>query len=155
MASRILRHYPATTSERIQWLVAGFVLGALAVLIFHQGAVGLLHAMGIAPRAPYSMKAVAPYGIPQIWSSAFWGGAWGILLAAAVHRMRGATLVIAATLFGLVFPTLAAWFMVAAIKSQPVMAGFDHKAMLIGPVVNAAWGFGTGLGLLLLSRYRR
>jgi hypothetical protein len=154
MASRFLRHYPATHSERVHWLVAGFVFGALAVLIFHQGAFALLHSAGFTPRTPYATQAVAPLGIPQIWSTTFWGGAWGVLLAAAVHRLDGGRLLVAATLFGMVLPTLAAWFIVAAMKGQPLMAGFAPKAMVIGPVVNAAWGFGTGLGLLLLGRSR-
>ena len=151
MASRILRQYPATVPERIQWLGAGFVVGAIAVLIFHQGAFALMHALGFTPRPAYSMQPAALSGIPQIWSTTFWGGAWGVLLAAAVHQLRGAPLVIAATIFGLVFPTLAAWFIVAAIKGQPLVAGFAPKAMAIGPIVNAAWGFGTGAGLACLA----
>src|ERR1700752_959658 len=107
--------YPTTPSERVQFLVAGFVFGALAVLVFHQGAFALLNQMGLVQRAPYSMQATAPWGIPQIWSITFWGGVWGVLLAAAVHRLAGARLILAATLFGLVLPTLAAWFMVAAL----------------------------------------
>jgi hypothetical protein len=33
-------------------------------------------------------------------------------------------------------------------------AGFVPAAMLTAPIVNAAWGLGTGLGLLLLARRR-
>src|SRR5260221_10903004 len=142
MAARIFRHYPASTSERVQWLVAGFVFGALAVLIFHQGAFALLHSAGLTPRAPYGTQAVAPFAIPQIWSTTFWGGAWGVLLAAAVHRLSGARLVFAATLFGLVFPTLCAWFMVPAMKNQPIAAGRAPKATSAGPILYAAAGAG-------------
>lgn len=147
--------FPSTVSERWQWLIAGFVFGALAVLVFHQGAFALLHSAGIAPKAPYSMQAVAPLGIPQIWSTTFWGGVWGVLLAAAVIRLEGAMLILAATLFGLVLPTLAAWFIVAAIKGQPLAAGFAPKGMLIGPIVNAAWGLGTGIALEIFRRSRQ
>ena len=128
------------------------MFGALAVLVFHQGAFAVLNHLGLVSRAPYSMQATAPWGIPQVWSVTFWGGAWGVLLAAAVHRLHGAQLVIVATLFGLVLPTLAAWFMVAAIKGQPLAAGWVPKAMLVGPIVNGAWGLGTGLALELLRR---
>ena len=154
MASRIFRHYPATMSERAYWLAAGFIFGALAVLVFHQGALAMLHSAGIARSAAYAMQPAHPFGIPQIWSTAFWGGLWGVLLAAAVVRLDGARLVFAATLFGLVLPTLAAWFMVAAMKGQPLAAGFVPKAMAVGPIVNAAWGFGTGIGLAWLGRAR-
>src|SRR5258706_6715754 len=147
-------HYPSSLSERGAWLVAGFVFGALAVLVFHQGAFALLHAAGFTPRAPYSMQATQPLGLPQIWSTMFWGGVWGALLAAAVHRLEGARLILASTLFGLVLPTLAAWFIVAAMKGQPLAGGFAPKAMALGLIVNAAWGLGVGLGLALLVRAR-
>jgi hypothetical protein len=148
------RHYPQTVSERTRWLVAGFVFGALAVLLFHQPALALLHSVGFTANAPYSMKATQPWAIPQIWSIAFWGGAWGVLLAAATHRMRGGALIAASTLFGLVLPTLAAWFIVAAMKGQPLAAGLEPKAMAVGLIVNAAWGLGVGIALALLARAR-
>lgn len=146
--------YPATSPERVQWLVAGFVFGALAVLVFHQGAFALLHAFGMTPRGAYSMQASQPLGIPQVWSVTFWGGVWGVLLAAVVHNLAEARLIGRATLYGLVFPTLAAWFIVAAVKGQPLAAGFEPKAMMVGPIVNAAWGFGVGLMLEALRRAR-
>jgi hypothetical protein len=121
-----------------RWLIVGFISGAVSVLAFHQGAAALLHALALTPRVPYSMEATAPFGIPQMWSLAFWGGVWGVLLAA--------------TLFGAVLPTLVAWFVVAPLKGQPVAAGFVPMAMIIGPIVNAAWGLGTGTGLGLFGQ---
>jgi len=148
-------HYPRTVSQRTAWLVAGFVFGALAVLLFHQGALAVLHAAGITTRNPYSMQATHPFGLPQIWSTVFWGGVWGVLLAAAVHRLAGARLVVASIFFGMVVPTLAAWFIVAAMKGQPLAGGFAPRAMALGLIVNAAWGLGVGLGLAMLARSRR
>ena len=148
------RHYPLTVSERTTWLILGFIFGALAALVFQQGALALLHSFGLTPNAPYSMNAVPPWGIPQVWSVAFWGGVWGVLLAAAVHRQEGGPLIVYSALFGLVFPTLAAWFMVAAMKGQPLAAGFEPKRMLVGPIVNLAWGLGTGIALALFARSR-
>ena len=136
-------------------LVSGFIAGALAVLIFHQGALGVLHLYGLAPRAPYSFAPTAPFGIPVLWSLAFWGGIWGIVLAASLARLRGVSFIVAATLFGAILPTLVAWFVVAPLKGQPVAAGWAPAAMMIGPIVNAAWGFGTGLGIALFGRRRR
>ena len=137
---------------RARWLVAGFVSGAIAVLLFHQGAVALLHSFGFTPRGPFSMQATQPFGVPQLWSIAFWGGIWGIVLAAMLARARGARLVLAALVFGAIFPTLVAWFVVAPLKGQPMAAGFEPARMAIGPIVNAAWGLGTGIGLELLNR---
>jgi hypothetical protein len=145
--------YPATTAWP-RWLIVGFISGAVAVLVFHQGAAALLHALALTPRAPYSMQATNPLGVPQVWSITFWGGVWGVVLAAALVRLDGARLLLAALVFGAIFPTLVAWFVVAPLKGQPMAAGFAPAAMMIGPIVNAAWGLGTGIGLLFFGRRR-
>ncbi|HEX2198483.1 MAG TPA: hypothetical protein VHG88_07675 [Burkholderiales bacterium] len=138
-----------------RWLIAGFIAGALSVLLFHQGMAGLLHAMHVIPRAPYGMAPTDPWGVPQLWSTVFWGGAWGVLLAAFLGRMTGARLMVAALVFGALLPTLVAWFVVAPLKGQPMAAGFVPARMWIGPVINGAWGLGTAIGLVLFGRARR
>jgi len=138
-------------SHLTRLLVVGFIAGAIAVLVFHQGAYAILHSLGFTPRAPYSMQATAPWGIPQVWSLTFWGGVWGIALAATFGRLDGPPLVAWATLFGAIAPTLVVWFVLAPFKGQPVMAGADVHAMATGLIVNAAWGLGTGIGLLLFG----
>jgi hypothetical protein len=153
MAYQALQHYPART-ELPRWLVVGFVSGAASVLVFHQGAAALLYALELTTRAPYSMQPTSPLGVPQIWSIAFWGGVWGAVLAATLARLDGARLVVAALVFGAVFPTLVAWFLVAPLKGQPMAAGFVPMAMAIGPIVNGAWGLGTAIGLALFGRPR-
>jgi hypothetical protein len=151
MASYVSHRYSAT-SPLGRWLTVGFIAGALAVLIFHQGALGMLHSMGIASNAPYSMKATAPWGIPAVWSAAFWGGAWGVVFAALFRAWDGPNLVAAAIAFGAIVPTLAAWFIAAPLKGQPMAAGLVAAAMMVGLIVNAAWGLGTGIGLNLFGR---
>jgi hypothetical protein len=132
-------------------LLVGVIAGALSVLVFHQGAVALLHSFGWIPRAPYSFQPTQPLGVPQLWSITFWGAIWGAALAATLARLDGVRLVIASLVFGAVLPTLVAWFVVAPLKGQPIAAGFVPAAMAIGPIVNAAWGLGTGLGLALFG----
>ncbi|MGE5638983.1 MAG: hypothetical protein ACM30H_02735 [Clostridia bacterium] len=145
-------HHSTAFGTLPRWLVVGFVSGFVSVLLFHQGAAELLHAIGLASRAPYSMEATRPFGVPAFLSLAFWGGVWGVLLAASLAKLDGPRLIWAATVFGAVLPTLVAWFVVAPLKGAPMAAGFAPKAMLVGPIVNAAWGLGTGLGLALLGR---
>jgi hypothetical protein len=132
--------------------MVGLISGAVSVLLFHQGAASLLHTLNLMPRSPYSMDGTAPFGIPQIWSLAFWGGVWGALLAATLARLRGGAFIVGAAIFGAVLPTLVAWFVVSPLKGQPIAAGFVPMAMLIGPIVNAAWGLGTGIGLALFGQ---
>jgi len=144
------------TKENLgRWLVVGFLSGAVSVLLFHQVIAALLHAIGITPRVPYSMQPTHPLGVAQVWSLAFWGGVWGVLLAAALRRYADEALVIAATIFGAILPSLVAWTVVAALKGQPLFAGGAPKAIAVGLLVNAAWGLGTGTGLALFGRRGR
>jgi hypothetical protein len=149
MTTDALHRYPAR-NDLARVLIAGFVAGALSVLVFHQGLIGLLHAMQILPRPPYGMAPTEPWGVPQLWSNVFWGGVWGVLLAAALGRMVGAKLLVAALIFGAVLPTLVGWFVVAPLKGQPIAAGFVPSRMWLGPLINGVWGLGTGIVLMLI-----
>jgi hypothetical protein len=153
MTTHAMRHYPATTYLP-RWLVIGFISGAVSVLLFHQGAAALLHALELTASAPYSMQPTRPWGVPQLWSIAFWGGIWGVLLAASLAHLDGAPLVVVSFVFGAVLPTLIAWLIVAPLKGQPMAGGGVPMAMAIGPIVNGAWGLGTGIGLALFGRAR-
>ena len=149
MDSHVLRHSPAATALP-RWLVVGFVSGFIAVLIFHQGAAAFLHALQWTPRAPYSMAAVAPLGVPQVLSLAFWGGVWGVLLAFVLARLDGAMLVLAATIFGAILPTVIAWFVVAPLKH--IVMPHTPSNVILGLTVNGAWGLGTALFFRLFAR---
>ena len=145
--------YPSSAREShlARFLLVGFIAGAIAVLVFHQGAYAMLHSMGFTPRAPYSMQATAPWGVPQVWSLTFWGGIWGIVLAASLGRLDGPRLLVAAAIFGAIVPTLVVWFVIAPFKGQAVMAGGNLHAIATALLVNGAWGLGTGIGLLLFG----
>lgn len=139
-----------TTSTR--WLVTGLVAGAIAVLVFHQGTLAMLHALGVTDRAAFPMKATTPFGVPQVWSLAFWGGVWGLALAAVMRRLDGPPLVFGSLVFGAIVPSLVAWFVVAPLKGQPGFVDLPLAAIMTGIAVNAAWGLGTGAFLLLFGR---
>ena len=59
-----------------RYLIA-FFSGFTAVLLFHQGILSILHAVGFTPVAPFPTQVTKPFGLPQIWSLAFWGGSGG------------------------------------------------------------------------------
>jgi hypothetical protein len=136
-------------------LVLGFVAGALSVFVFHQGALAVLHAIGLTPATAFSLHPTAPLGVPRLISAAFWGGIWGLAFVTSDRRLpRRAQSILAGTLFGAIGPTLVAWFVVAPLKGQPLAAGGLPGAMLTGVLVNAAWGAGTSLLLLVWHRVR-
>ena len=69
--------------------IAGFIAGALAVAIFHQGMYLLMKQFGVPlPGAPWNMApAASAYGMPTVLNQMFWGGLWGILFAFMVDHI--------------------------------------------------------------------
>jgi hypothetical protein len=126
-------------------VLIAFAAGFVATLAFHQPVLWLLHAAGVVPRLPYNMQPVPPFGIPSVISLAFWGGVWGVIIMPMIEKRRGAAFWIAAILAGAIFPTLVAWLIVPLLKHQPMGGGWKPKTLMIGPIVNAGWGFGTAL----------
>src|SRR5215211_1589380 len=110
-------------------LVLGFLAGVLAVLTFHQATLAVLTSLGALSTNVYSMRPVAPLGVPQIVSSAFWGGVWGIVFAVfAAQFRRGAYWAFAIGLGAIALP-LVGWFIVAPLKGQPMAAGWVPTRM--------------------------
>ena len=103
----------------------------------------------MTPNLPYNMKTVPPFGVPQFISVSFWGGTWGIIfILIEPHLVRSpAGYWISAIIFGAIFPTAVAWFIVRPLKGLPVADVFRVPGVFIGPIVNGLWGLGTALFL--------
>jgi hypothetical protein len=126
-------------------IVRGFLAGSLAVLIFHQAALLVLHLAGLTPSTPWRLAPTWPLGVPAVLSAAFWGGLWGILLALLLPRFDRDRYWLIGAVFGAVAPTLVAWFVVLPLKGLPAGGGFAWPGVTVGPLVNGAWGLGAGL----------
>ena len=130
-----------------------FLSGALSVLLFHQGAVALLYLIGATARGPYEMNPTWPFGVPQVFSRAFWGGLWGIALWLVLERVRTpARYWTLAVVLGILGPTLVAWFVVFPLRGQPVAGGWEFATMLRAFVVNGAFGIGVATLMRLFER---
>jgi hypothetical protein len=93
-------------------------------------------------RQPFALTPTKPLGIPQVVSLSFWGGVWGVLLGLVLARVtQRSAYWTAALVFGAIAPTLVAVFVVPPLKGQPVAV--NAKMVLIGMLVNAAWGVGS------------
>ena len=140
-------------------LIWGFVAGFLATLIFHQIAVAVLWQAGLAPGAPYQMAPRPPFGVPAVFSLAFYGGLWGALFAAIdryfPHDWR---YWLTALIGGAIFPSLVALLVVVPIKGGAIGAGWNPKIWAFALIVNGIWGVGTGIilhGLRRVTSIRR
>ena len=136
-------------------VVIGFVAGAIGVLVFHQGVILAMYLMGLLPAGPYSMRATAPFNVPQVLSSAFWGGLWGIVLVWLMTSLRWADRLWVALLFGGVLPTLVGVLVVTPLKGGDPVARMQFAMLLRGFVINGAWGLGTALAYRTLRRVIR
>ncbi|MDD5577808.1 MAG: hypothetical protein PHY16_00840 [Methylobacter sp.] len=133
-------------------LFKGFAAGFLATLVFHQLTLALLWNVGMAPFAPFSLTATQPFGVPAVFSLAFWGGIWGILFVLVDDNFpRGRAYWITAFLFGAFLPSLVALLIVFPLKGKPVGGDWQLSLLLTAFLINGAWGIGTGLFLKALS----
>jgi hypothetical protein len=55
-------------------LVPAFAAGFLAVPVFHQTVLALLHALAIVPLPAFDLRPTSPLGVPAFVSLSFWGG---------------------------------------------------------------------------------
>jgi hypothetical protein len=148
-------HAVATSLSPAGRLLLGFVAGFLAVPVFHQVMVLVLHELGLIGGWPYQMSPVPPFGVPKVIDASFWGGVWGLVFT-YVERLfpRGAAYWVVSFLFGGIVLTLVAWLVVMPLKGMP-FAGFEPGRLVIGLLVNGAWGVGAAvffrIGLRLLA----
>lgn len=127
-------------------MISGFIAGFLATLIFHQLTLAILWVLGFAPFGPFSMAPTIPFGIPVVFSLAFWGGIWGILYALIdPYFPSGIKYLLIAFLFGAIFPSLVALMIVLPLKGRPMGGGWAPALLVTAFLINGAWGVGTGL----------
>jgi hypothetical protein len=137
--------------------VLGFVAGFLSVLTFHQGAIGIAHLIGWAPNPPYPMRAVAPLGVPQFISLAFWGGVWMMVFAVLSMRLppsaqTGLGFLLAGLIFGGLVISVFNWFVLAPLRGQPLGNGFVPANMMRGITYNGIFGLGGAVFMLIGRR---
>lgn len=121
--------------------LAGFIAGAVGVLIGHQIMVLVLYLAGFLPNAPYSFRP-NPWGVPAIINSMFWGGLWGILYAFIAPRFpAGWTTLLRGAVFGfIIHVVLGNWMIVALIRGNPMFGNWVAAGMLRGALIGTAFG---------------
>lgn len=133
-------------------LSLGFLVGVVSVLIFHQGTVFLIGALGLAPTRVYQWTP-NPWGVPMLINQCFWGGLWGALFITLWDRLPRR---IPGWLFGLIFgvlgPAMVNWTVLPLIRGQVLFGGFDPTRMLITALIGGMFGIGLALLLPVMSK---
>ena len=145
----------------LRTILLGFIAGAVAVLVFHQGTAFLLYHVGNdipavvsvfgKTTAPFAMAPTKPLGVPVIFSQAFWGGVWGMVLTLILVTLRPPAILFS-TVFGALALTAVAVTLVPWLKGLPTWrGGIPWRGLLY----NGAWGFGVAVMLLKPLGLRR
>ena len=71
----------------VRTALCGFIAGAIAYLVFHQGGFWALNQAGVLKASTWPMVSTKPFGVPQVVSYMFWTGLWGVLAAFLVPRL--------------------------------------------------------------------
>ena len=96
------------------------------------------------------MSPTRPFGIPEVFSAAFWGGVWGIVLWIAIRPLERSTAYwLLAIVLGAIALTLVAVFVVFPLKGEPVAGGWRSAIVIGGLLLNSVWGFGVALAMRL------
>lgn len=127
-----------------------FAAGFISTLLFHQGALGVLHAVGFSPKKPFDMAATAPLQIPAVISLSFWGGLWGIALWLVIRGLPDLYYWSFALAFGAIWPSIVALFIVFPIKKMPIAGGWDPKIITGALILNGTWGLGVAFLMQLM-----
>lgn len=133
-------------------MIKAFIVGFVSTLVFHQGALAVLYAAGMSPKAPFAMTATAPFHVPAVISLAFWGGLWGIVLWLAIRGASDLRYWTLAAVLGALGPSIVALFVVFPLKGMPMAGGWDPKIIVGALILNGAWGLGVALLMRLMTR---
>ena len=130
----------------MSWIKA-FISGFLATLVFHQGLFGLFYLAGVVPSGPFNLSPVPPLGVPAVVSLAFFGGLWGMVLWALLHRFSTMGFWSGMVLVGAIAPTAVAMLVVFPLKGLEV----SGQTWIGGLILNGFWGLGVAVLLTLFG----
>jgi hypothetical protein len=134
-------------------IIKAFIAGFVSTLVFHQGALAVLYAAGVSPKAPFAMTSTPPFHVPAVISLAFWGGLWGIALWLVIQNAPEFRYWILALILGALGPSIVALFVVFPLKGLPMAGGWDPKIIIGALILNGVWGLGVALLMRLMTRF--
>ena len=127
-------------------ILLGFFIGTVAALCVQLPLVWLLHLLHLTARTGFSTTPVPPMGVEAMWSRVFWGGAFGVALAAwGVFYPLGLRWFVSTTTVMTAVRLAVDWIIVPVWTSGRGWAGWSVDAVVMPIVIDAAWALATAL----------
>lgn len=139
--------------------IVGFIAGAISVLAGHQPVLWLFKIIGWVPQfVPYNMapfagalplatglsKMAGLAGFPILFNLVFWGGVWGTVFA-IVHRFIPGPMIVRGIVYGAILVIVSNWIVIPTLRGQPLFAGYDPMRLMIGGLLQMAFGAGIAI----------
>jgi hypothetical protein len=132
-------------------LILGFFAGLIAAFCVQMPLVSVLHQLGLTNQYGFSMNRVLPMGVMAFWSRAFWGGAYGVVLAwLGCYRPFG-TRYIRDTVLAVTITRIFIDYVPASMFYGQPWVGWNVGRMLTPVIANLAWAGATSLLLIAFS----
>jgi hypothetical protein len=125
-------------------LVLGFVAGAIAYVLVHEGISLWLLNNGYATRVPWSMEPSLISGSPQIIVDAAWGGLWGAIFGLILGSVPKGSMTVRGAILGLIGTALIGTLIaLPLIRGEQPFATVDVNALWPVLLVGTAFGAAT------------
>jgi hypothetical protein len=127
-------------------IVLGFFVGMIAALCVQLPFVWLLHLLHLTARTGFSLQPEPPMGVEAMWSRVFWGGAFGVALAAwGVFYPLGRRWFVSSVTMILAVRLVVDWILVPIWMRSGVWIGWSTDAFLMPILIDAVWALATAL----------
>ncbi len=127
-------------------ILLGFFVGMISTLAVELPFVWFLHILHLTQRTGFSTAIVAAMGVEAMWSRVFWGGAFGLALAAwGVFYPLGVRWLVSSVGMILAVRLVVDWIVAPIWSSGHFWAGWGADALLMPLVMNVVWALATAL----------
>jgi hypothetical protein len=125
----------------VKSVVLGFIAGAIAYLVVHEGITLWLLNNGYTTRVPWSTEPSLITGSPQIVVDAAWGGLWGAIFGLILGSVPKGSMTLRGALLGLIgTAVIGTLIALPLIRGEQPFATVDVNALWPVLVVGTAFG---------------
>ena len=127
-------------------ILLGFFVGIVVTLAVQLPLVWFLHLLHLTSRTGFSTVPEPPMGVEAMWSRVFWGGAFGLALAAwGVFYPLGVRWFVSSVGMIVAARLLVDWMIVPILTAGRFWAGWSVDGFLMPIVINLTWALATAL----------